>query len=90
MIPILSQNLFKLISKTLQFRVEEFIRGFVFKFLLTFLGKVGGWMDGATPDAEITDIEVEQAEDISKDKTVGPATPSTPMHPTGGLSHTKT
>lgn len=46
-------------------------------------------MEGVTPDAEITDLEVEAVEDVSKDASIGPATPSTPSHPHGGLSHTK-
>lgn len=48
-------------------------------------------MEGVSPDAEITDLEVEEAEDVSKDPSIGPATALTPMQPHGGgLSHTKT
>ena len=55
---------------------------------LFLLGNVGGWMEGVSPEAEIVDLEVEEAEDISQDPNVGPATPSTPLT-TSGLSQTR-
>ncbi|TRY73155.1 hypothetical protein TCAL_13038 [Tigriopus californicus] len=51
-------------------------------------GKLGGWMEGISPDGQVTDLEVEEAEDVSKDPSIGPATPLTPMQ-TSGMSQTK-
>lgn len=45
-------------------------------------------MEGISPDGQVTDLEVEEAEDVSKDPSIGPATPITPMQ-TSGMSQTK-
>ena len=35
-------------------------------FRLPVAGKVGGWMEGVTPDTEsITDLEIEEGEDVT-------------------------
>jgi hypothetical protein len=50
--------------------------------LLVAAGKVGGWMDGLTPESATGgDLEIEEAEDVSKDPSIGPATPMTPSAP---------
>ena len=46
--------------------------------------KLGGWMEGVTPDAEVQDFVLEDVEDVSKSKSVGPATPLTP-HASSGI-----
>lgn len=49
-------------------------------------------MEGLTPEVEVADIELEEAEDISKDPSIGPATPITPATPltqAGGVTQTK-
>lgn len=37
---------------------------------------IGGWTSGAVED--VADLELEEAEDISHDRTIGPASPTTP------------
>eukprot|EP00095_Tigriopus_kingsejongensis_P005190 maker-scaffold321_size207582-snap-gene-1.30 protein:Tk05190 transcript:maker-scaffold321_size207582-snap-gene-1.30-mRNA-1 annotation:"c-jun-amino-terminal kinase-interacting protein 3" len=51
-------------------------------------GQMGRWLDGISPEGEVTDLEVEEAEDVSQDPSIGPATPSTPMA-TSGTSQKK-
>ena len=55
-----------------------------------FIAKSGAWTEGslASPDVNLEDLEVEEAEDISKDPSIGPATPLTPMQ-TSGTSQTR-
>ena len=51
------------------------------------LGKSGGWVQGATPASTPSgaggndDLVIEEAEDVSGDPSVGPATPMTPQAP---------
>ena len=57
------------------------IRNWTFSFLFFLATKVGGWIRSPGEEVDImTDLEVEEAEDISQDQTVGkvstPATPS--------------
>ena len=59
-------------------------------FRFPVAGKVGGWMDGVTPDTEsITDLEIEEGEDVTKDPSIGPATPMQPPAKALGISQTK-
>ena len=60
------------------------------QFHFPVAGKVGGWMEGVTPDTEsITDLEIEEGEDVSKDPSIGPATPMQPPAKALGISQTK-
>ena len=45
-------------------------------------------MEGISPDGNVTDLEVEEIEDVSKDPSIGPATPMTPMT-SSGISQTR-
>ena len=46
-------------------------------------------MEGVTPDAEVQDLEIEEAEDVTKDNSIGPATPMQPPAKAFGSSQTK-
>lgn len=66
---------------------EVFIPSFI-RFPVA--GKVGGWVEGVTPDTEsVTDLEIEEAEDVSKDPSIGPATPMQPPAKALGISQTR-
>ena len=47
---------------------------------ILFLANVGGWIK-SNQDSEVVDLELDEAEDISQDKSIGPESPSTPLAP---------
>ena len=49
---------------------------------------VGGWINTSNQESEVVDLELDEAEDISQDKSIGPESPSTPLAPS--KSQTKT
>ena len=49
---------------------------------------VGGWISTSNQESEVVDLELDETEDISQDKSIGPESPSTPLAPS--KSQTKT
>ena len=68
-----SQILFSFYCKTLEVHLENFKNKL-------FLANVGGWIK-SNQDSEVVDLELDEAEDISQDKSIGPESPSTPLVP---------
>ncbi len=52
-----------------------------------FIAFLGAWGDGITPTSAASggvgagDVEIEEAEDVRNDPSIGPATPMTPSAP---------